>query len=99
MPNSVSLGLPKNFPNRRVIGWLTGAEKESMSIPPIPRSSLISIYSILLLYERTLENQNGLSFFSPKRVASPSSIFTDSYSSKSNLFQRPNGRDRSVRVI
>jgi hypothetical protein len=56
-------------------------------------------YSILLLYDRTLENQNGLSFFSPNAVASPSSKFTDSYSMNSNLFQRPNGRDRSVSVI
>jgi hypothetical protein len=70
---------------------------------PVGEMSIASwhcvLYSILLLYDRTLENQNGLSFFSPNPVASPSSKFIDSYSSNSNLFHRPNGRDRSVSVI
>jgi hypothetical protein len=70
-----------------------------MSVVHSESAAVLATHSILLLYDRTLENQNGLSFFSPNAVASPSSKFIDSYSRNSNLFHRPNGRDRSVSVI
>ena len=87
----------KNFDPRAALGEMKGKLNVVHSEPAAVLAT--HLYSILLLYDRTLENQNGRSFFSPSAVASPSSKFIDSYLSNSNLFHRPNGRDRSVSVI
>jgi hypothetical protein len=90
--------LLKIYRNRPLIG---SQFRGPRSVRFIPRSSaLFLLYStVLLLYDRTLENQNGLSFFSARAVASPSSNFIHSYPLNSNLFHRPNGRDRRLSVI
>lgn len=55
--------------------------------------------SRLYTYDRTFENQNGRSFLSASGVASPLSMYTESYSRKSSRFHRPSGRERRSRII
>jgi hypothetical protein len=101
-----TIGHPKNLhPRARpsvALGEMKGTERKGkLNVVHSEPAAVLATrpYSILLLYDRTLENQNGRSFFNPNAVASPSSKFIDSYSLNSNLFHRPNGRDRSVSVI
>ena len=50
-------------------------------------------------YERTFENQNGLSCFNATGALSPVSKLTESYDLMSRIFQRPRGRERSLSVM
>jgi hypothetical protein len=47
----------------------------------------------------TLENQNGLSCFSPSAHTSPVSTPTLSYACNSSLFHLPNGLERNESII